>query len=456
MRTRSMIATTVRTFATLALTGLTWAGPAHAEGDEGGIRWTNGLRTEDLLFNALSANQEANPLMVELPLHSDVYDRQYGETVLREQLEDPSAREFMKYLVSCALDSSQTLTWTDQYGERYEWRGQFGLCPAWNWDKPTLECQQWVSACLLARNNPEGRRVVLSMRGNFQDNPALFTPAPQVMPDAYHRFSQSRVASTEECLQGESGVFRDCGFRPEAVGQCVPKQRVQLGAGGIPPDSSCEGPTLGGSDGAQMVLRVCDGLGACDSRDALAWSEGTCGNPQPAVSFDCPESGSFSVLSAPIDSTQGGRVHLEAWDATLPATEEQAFSFREGAFYGNLFGPGALESNVHVYVDSTGTVQGKGVSVLGAIYTNMYSCHSPTWKYSALYTSGRLCAKEGENCAARALGSCGELCLQDNASGVGDYGQCRNARGLRYSEVITPYLHAPDDIVQDPVASQLD
>ena len=429
--------------------------------DDYSVRWTNGLSTEDLRFNALSANPQANPRMVLVPLSTAVYDLTTGDPVLREQLADPSARAFFGYLVSCALDDSQQVQWQDSQGQTYQWQGSLGLCPAWAHGPPSLQCQQWVSACLLARNNAEGKRVLLSARGNQNSRPASFTQQPRLRTDPYLPYSHALVASTQTCQVPEQGPFRGCGFHREYVGRCAPGQPVQLGAGGVPPSEPCGGAALGEILSGTAVLRVCSGLNGCDAATALAWSAGTCGTALPAVAFTCPASGTFSVLSAPYDSTQSASVRVEARNATYPASESWIFPVREGAFFGNLFGPGALAAGVDVHVAS-GVLHKVVTLVTGAIYPKMYACHDPNWAAAQAYFSRRLCAQPGINCAAQSLGPCnatvlsigyvGPRCQSDNASGVGDYGQCMRPDGLFQSEVVTPYLHQPCDAVSDPNA----
>jgi hypothetical protein len=84
---------------------------------------------------------------------------------------DPYAREFMEYLVSCALPEGDDLTWV---GGNQTWDGALGLCPSWKNSAPDQECQELVSACLLARTNAYGQSVSISVRGLYTDD----TPMP--------------------------------------------------------------------------------------------------------------------------------------------------------------------------------------------------------------------------------------------------------------------------------------
>jgi len=78
----------------------------------------------------------------------------------------PSARQTLKYLASCAL-GPQTLLVAEHDGHRYEFPGGLGLAPDWQDRALTPEEQRWVSACMLARTNAFGVKVLISMRSDF-------------------------------------------------------------------------------------------------------------------------------------------------------------------------------------------------------------------------------------------------------------------------------------------------
>jgi len=81
-------------------------------------------------------------------------------------------RQILAYAYSCALPSSSSMT-LEIGGEPWEFTGQLGLAPEWETGACDVECQEWVSACLLARTNQFGLPVELSLRGN---HPALQVP----------------------------------------------------------------------------------------------------------------------------------------------------------------------------------------------------------------------------------------------------------------------------------------
>ena len=117
-----------------------------------------------LVRNALTANREARVLMIDVPLATESYDGSLPE--LADQLHDATTREFMSYLVSCALAPDQVVMYEDRFDLRtYKWKGSLGLCTSWNDGPASSACQEVVSSCLLARNNAFGRRVAISLRG---------------------------------------------------------------------------------------------------------------------------------------------------------------------------------------------------------------------------------------------------------------------------------------------------
>ena len=67
-------------------------------------------------------------------------------------LADESTRIVAQYLVECALPSNKSITKTVD-GEQIVLQGLLGLAPSWRNGHCNQRCQEWVSACLLARTN---------------------------------------------------------------------------------------------------------------------------------------------------------------------------------------------------------------------------------------------------------------------------------------------------------------
>jgi len=75
----------------------------------------------------------------------------------------PMGRRAVKYIASCALGSSQTLTKADNYGRNYTFAGGMNLAPGWLGGAPSVGDEMNVSACVLARMNFAGMHVPLWM-----------------------------------------------------------------------------------------------------------------------------------------------------------------------------------------------------------------------------------------------------------------------------------------------------
>lgn len=76
---------------------------------------------------------------------------------------DPSRHDTVQYLVECALAQAQAIT-KQVGGQELTFYGAMGLAPEWEDDACDEDCQQWVSACLLARTNISGQSVTVWMR----------------------------------------------------------------------------------------------------------------------------------------------------------------------------------------------------------------------------------------------------------------------------------------------------
>jgi hypothetical protein len=72
-----------------------------------------------------------------------------------------SGRTTVTYLVRCALPNGRSITKQDQNGAWYTFRGAIGLGPAWETDSCDQQCQESVSACLMAHVNTAGVHIPL-------------------------------------------------------------------------------------------------------------------------------------------------------------------------------------------------------------------------------------------------------------------------------------------------------
>ncbi|MBJ6766156.1 hypothetical protein JGU66_35845 [Myxococcaceae bacterium JPH2] len=463
----------------LALAGCGPTAPSESEAGLGtqraDIRIANSLSTDALVLNAISTNPQANGLLSSASLAA-LFDPATGDAYLRVQLHDPDAQKFMEYLVSCALPAGHDIPWYDPLTSTARaWKGKAGLCPMWEAQSPNTQCLRRVSGCILARNNALGRRVELSMRGEASSLPGGGFPLePVTAPAEFDPDTAQKLSSFSACSTGTQGASRDCGWKADAVGRCQPGATVAVGAGGA---AACPGPTLGASTGARMILRVCEGTVGCDehANRFIDESEGSCAGSAPALTFECPSDGYFSVMTAPWDSAASGLAVVSASSTSTVQyglSEAQVYSVREGAFYGNLFVPKALATKVEVVVHRQGDqtfyeVEGDDVVIPGAIYKQMYSCYDPAWVNGAAYSTHRVCAlpASGANCATTVVGACwgnsesspGKCASQDGSLvvGDGDFEQCRDTTNGLWKEPVTTFLHMPCDPTSTNPGSEL-
>ncbi|WP_224366674.1 hypothetical protein [Hyalangium versicolor] len=423
------------------------------------IRWGNGLKTDYLIFNALSANSTANQALVDNPLNTQSFAT---VTALHDALHDPWARVFMKYLVSCALAPDQKVEWTSSVpGIPPEtWYGGGGLCSSWGSVAPSVlsnkdECLELVSACILARNNPAAARVRINLRGGGLANPAVLKPRARTNPDLFVpsmmlnngtvQMAQP-IPSFQPC---DSATGSDCGWRSVSVGVCSANAPITFTV------SSSLGSSICGA------LRACEGIRGCTQTEKLAERGTSCGSN--SVDFLCPSSGRFSVMTA--FSSQTSQPDDNSWDGQTAIgtkarlmNEGELFTRREGAFYGNIFGSSAILPGLLVKYNTTtqetiltihGALpaeyvrQGEGWCrrVSGgrcveavpriprgtSVYMKMYSCSDPAFPGGDANLPGRVCAlpNNSENCAAHLMGSCTSTktggtgrCLEDSVYGL--------------------------------------
>lgn len=111
-------------------------------------------------------------LFVDCPL-----DNIYG--LDGSKLDDPDRLATARYVVECALPADVTLV-KEVGGEPVEFAGALGLAPEWESGPCDEDCQQWVSACVLARTNVSGQPVPLWLRG---EHPMLGAEAHPEFPN---------------------------------------------------------------------------------------------------------------------------------------------------------------------------------------------------------------------------------------------------------------------------------
>ncbi len=436
-------------------------------GDDGddGIIIGNALATQSLVINTLTTSRAANAALTRTALN-----RFASVPQLNEALNDPRSVELMKYLVGCALAKTSTVSWTSRAGAVETFKGQAGLCPAWEalaeGAVVSASCQQLVSACILARNNALGYRVPISVRGDDLVSGTrvkaghhfnAFDFRERVLPVQSLQTScptPPRPTAPRPAAPRQVGARRNCGWEAGLVHTCVPGATVTVAAGAPAATACATGTPLGAVTSGHMVLRACKGFSGCDFPEVLGQSEGyECSNYRykPTITFVCPGDGQFNVMSAPYVSGSFGTVSLGTLGAA-PASEPTFFSVREGAFYGNLFDPASLTYEVSSDFDpqtNTRTITPPPATGKEVVFQSMYSCADDQWVDSTYIREGRVCALG--NCAAHFTGRCsaptGARCSIDTA-GDGEFRQCMGD-GLLWPRGLTTFLRDRCDLT-DP------
>lgn len=304
---------------------------------------------------------------------------------------DSCASKLMGYIVSCALDADATASVELSPSGRppLAWAGQLGLCGSKATDHwPSQSCLEAVSACVLARVNALDRRVAISLRGE----PAIAVPPLRdkvpLEKTLREKDGTALIASlnTPCCGKETPGdPTRNCGWDRRHVGRCAPGAPVILN-------------TPGGA-----MVRVCKGIHGCDHSlvDPAPYAGLVTDVPSTAttVSFTCPSPPAprryyyFGVMVAAADPAAAlPGSSLDVTPAALPpaagylypAKEEEVFTYREGAFYGNIFKPPPPPA----------PRDGNGPPAEPpALFGDQYACYSSLWTDGVAVLTGRMCAR---------------------------------------------------------------
>jgi hypothetical protein len=158
----------------LALAAVVAVGAAGCGGEadddsqtiQAAITVENALTANALTANALTANALTANALTANALTANALT---ANALTANGLRDPLAREFLKYVVSCALDADDRVSFRID-GRRYEFHGDLGLAPEWGRSHGWCdgECQRWVSACVLARVDAAGVKRLISIRGDHR------------------------------------------------------------------------------------------------------------------------------------------------------------------------------------------------------------------------------------------------------------------------------------------------
>lgn len=410
------------------------------------------------------------------PLASETFDPSSGPPELIGLPFDDETRKFIKYTVECALDPGQAVRFQ---GDVYN--GLIGQCPSWNKDKPTKDCLEAVSGCLLARNNPTGLTIPLSMRALLPENPPI-DPFVTALAGTHHTDPVGLPIDSfhADCLAGEDGETRNCGWDEDTalVGICEPGALVQVGAGARLGVGGCMS-ALGTLNSGNPVIRVNREMNGDDEggQNHLASSDDVC-DEGPAVDFTCPDSGVFNVMLSgfkqgePFDAEVGA---ASGSPVEFPIKISELYELLEGSYWGTVFA--SINPNVTLVRQGEGFIiqlaeGSKDHTGFGSRqvfpFEDAWCCNDPGFD-PAYLDNARACAKqpvldpkgklgEANMCMCRPLGACNVVAKNHKANrcpiydtnvvlGDVDHDDCKDGFNIPRKWPMTVFLHAPCDMV---------
>lgn len=374
----------------------------------------NGLSREALM------NTDMVTILAAMRDHAlnDPGDTAVNDAVKSASTYGPDAMSLVEYIVSCALDRGATVSAQLADGTNVAWSGEVGLCGAhspfgdWGAQRPSNDCLEIVSSCVLARVNALHKKVIISARS---DSECVLPLQPKVEVETEYRECNGTAIQSFQACSGRwaDPGDRDCGWTGRLVGACEHGTDVTLRSN---------------ARAGNAAVRVCKGLYGCDHRDsppppggpacgnASGYPEGTpwyAGVIPPSttdpsrhtVAFHCPHNGLttgpayFSVMMAPsdpgMDLPADADVEIEGSRGTYPASEAEVFTYREGAFFGNLFnGPAHRFNNLgkeQVLIKDQYASDNREQLLI----EDQYACYSDIWSSGLAHLTGRLCAGAG-------------------------------------------------------------
>jgi hypothetical protein len=172
----------------------------------------NALVRNALVRNALVRNALIRNALIRNDLTSSAL---MGNSLTRDALRDAESRQLFSFIVSCALPEDESVD-VKVDGVPYHFPGELGLAPEWGKKHGSCgeSCQEWVSACLLARVNYKGEHVMISLRG--KNEALLSTKKERARYDVPEATYYGNVFLEEQrrfaCLApGKSSIPRVCG-----------------------------------------------------------------------------------------------------------------------------------------------------------------------------------------------------------------------------------------------------
>jgi hypothetical protein len=125
----------------------------------------NGLAMNGLAMNGLAMNGLAMNGLAMNGLAMNGLAVAGGLSSTSGLMTTPGGRDIVKYMVKCALPTGHTLTKQDQNGVSYDFPGMLGVAPEWETNSCGTDCQERVSACMLAHVNNSGQHISIWLDG---------------------------------------------------------------------------------------------------------------------------------------------------------------------------------------------------------------------------------------------------------------------------------------------------
>jgi hypothetical protein len=117
-----------------------------------------------------------------------------------------AGRNTVSYLVRCALPAGRSITKKDQNGASYTFSGAIGMAPEWETGACGADCQQQMSACLMAHVNTSGLHIPLWLDG---DSSALGWGQSQKYPFQEGSFFGNIFTTPPQAFYCEGSNFGD-------------------------------------------------------------------------------------------------------------------------------------------------------------------------------------------------------------------------------------------------------
>ncbi len=172
-----------------------------------------------------------------------------GLSSLEAVLLDPARHDTVRYLLECALPAGHSLELlVDEQPTPFD--GVLGLAPEWVDGACDDDCQEWVSACMLARTNVSGATVPVWMSADHSAIGEGSSPAFPVYEATFfgNLFEGSRYycggtgGAVLGQLRGRTCTGGSCGFIE--YDHCAQKDRCEYASLGAPAGGAAAGHAI--------------------------------------------------------------------------------------------------------------------------------------------------------------------------------------------------------------------